>query len=336
MKHKYLSAGLLALIGWTGSAYAQVGLGTPIAPDSNRTSLAPPQTTTDCKPRPNHPILGSIARTIRAAAGHLMPPAPVSDVVPTREEIARMVGDSNYSHAEVTAAKIKLDEAQARARRAAVKYLATVDCNYYPEAEAGLVAALRADRSESVRYEAAVALGTCRGLTMKIVEALNLTVLGFDLDGNPPETSERVRVAARNSLNRSLTQGMSGLSTPEPTQMVQTIYWSPPDPFAYQPMTYVPIYPPALPPLPLPPKERELAQTVSVHPAPHSSPRPLQQFLASVASLRDSILFWRTSLAPGVDPRLQGLTPLGSETLLSIPSARGNSAAFQPSPYNDR
>src|SRR5262249_25016443 len=61
--------------------------------------------------------------------------------------------------AEGAAAAIKKDEAEAAARRAAVRYLGTVDCRRWPEAEDGLINALRADRNECVRMEAAFQLG---------------------------------------------------------------------------------------------------------------------------------------------------------------------------------
>jgi hypothetical protein len=40
------------------------------------------------------------------------------------------------------------------AKVAAIEYLATVDCRYYPEAEAGLIAGLRAEKNECVRIAA--------------------------------------------------------------------------------------------------------------------------------------------------------------------------------------
>ena len=46
---------------------------------------------------------------------------------------------------------IKQDQAQAKARAEAVRYLATVPCHYYPEAEVALITALRTDRSDCVR-----------------------------------------------------------------------------------------------------------------------------------------------------------------------------------------
>lgn len=106
--------------------------------------------------------------------------------------------------AEGAAARIKQDEAAAKARRAAVRYLGTVDCHYWPEAGDALIGSLRTDRNECVRWEAAMALGSgccCGKATMK---ALAITVSGSDEDGNPSETSERVRNAAARSLAHCL------------------------------------------------------------------------------------------------------------------------------------
>src|SRR5262249_53825978 len=101
-------------------------------------------------------------------------------------------------------AQIKADEAAAKKRRAAVRYLGTVDCNYWPEAQEALINALRADRNECVRLEAAWALGRgccCNNATM---QALKLTVEGSTEDGNPAEDSERVRAAAHFALEHCL------------------------------------------------------------------------------------------------------------------------------------
>ena len=102
------------------------------------------------------------------------------------------------------AAKAKLDRAGAEERIKAVKYLATLDCHYWPEAEEALIGALRADRNECVRYEAAVALlhGCC--CTCKVTVALSIAVSCSDADGNPTERSARVRAVAAHALDRCL------------------------------------------------------------------------------------------------------------------------------------
>src|SRR5205809_804381 len=92
--------------------------------------------------------------------------------------------------AEGAAARIEADEAGAAARKAAIRKLATVDCHYWPEAQDALVNALRGDRNECVRYEAALALNTGCCCTKKVLAALTIVISGSDEDGNPAETSQ--------------------------------------------------------------------------------------------------------------------------------------------------
>lgn len=146
-------------------------------------------------------MLNNMCKPFSLATGGLFP--PLCPPVPSQEEIAKLLDPNNLaaSPAEAAAAKIKADEAGAAARRAAVRYLATVDCHYYPEAEKALIAALRGDRIECVRLEAAIALGSGCCCTKNTIEALALAASGADTDGNPGETSERVKAAALNSLH---------------------------------------------------------------------------------------------------------------------------------------
>jgi hypothetical protein len=114
------------------------------------------------------------------------------------------------------AARIKADEAAAKERRANVRYLGTVDCRYWPEAKEALINALRADRNECVRLEAALALmrGCC--CNKATIQALVLTVTGSADDGNPAEVSERVRAAAFTALNACLCR-----VEPEPVAVIE-------------------------------------------------------------------------------------------------------------------
>jgi hypothetical protein len=98
------------------------------------------------------------------------------------------------------AAAIKRDQQQAALRREAVRFLGTIDCHWYPEAEAGLIAALRIDRVECVRYEAACALARGCCCTKATIEALTICVGGSDRDGNPSENSLRVQLKALEAL----------------------------------------------------------------------------------------------------------------------------------------
>jgi len=102
--------------------------------------------------------------------------------------------------AEGAAARIKQDEAEAKARRAAVRFLATVDCRYWPEAQDALIKALRADRNECVRWEAAMSLNGGCCCTKPVIRALTIAVSCSNEDDNPIEKSPRVRAAARAAL----------------------------------------------------------------------------------------------------------------------------------------
>ncbi len=123
------------------------------------------------------------------------------------------------------AARIKKDEEDAKARRADVRYLGTVNCRRYPEAEKALINALRSDANECVRWEAALALSSGCCCTKNTVEALRLTAVASDKDGNPPETSMRVRNAAIMAL--SVCEIRVPPQTPEPPELPPVF---PPDP----------------------------------------------------------------------------------------------------------
>ena len=108
------------------------------------------------------------------------------------------------SPAQQVASAVAADEASAKERVAAVEYLATVDCHYWPDVEEAIIASLRTDRNECVRYAAAKALisGCCCG--KKTIEALTIVVNRSDKDGNPSENSDRVVAAACTALQRCL------------------------------------------------------------------------------------------------------------------------------------
>ncbi len=136
-----------------------------------------------------------------AVTGGFIP--PLCPVAPSAAQIAALE-NSAPGGAAATAAKIKASEADAKARVAAVQYLATVDCTRWKEATKALINALRADPNECVRYAAAQALNSgccCNKLT---IAALKTSVASEDDDGNPPETSPRVKAAAFNALQNCL------------------------------------------------------------------------------------------------------------------------------------
>ena len=102
------------------------------------------------------------------------------------------------------AAQVKMDRVNAEKRMEAVAYLGTVDCHYWPEAEEALIGALRGDRNECVRLQAANVLlnGCC--CTKKVIKALAEAASGTDCDGFPAEKSARVRAAAQAALEKCL------------------------------------------------------------------------------------------------------------------------------------
>ena len=113
-----------------------------------------------------------------------------------KEDLAKPADSS-----EGAAARIKKDLEEAGARRESVRFLGTVDCRYWPEAEDALILALRGDKIECVRFEAALQLqrGCC--CTKKIAKALTMVVEQNDKDGFPSERSHRVIDAAAVALS---------------------------------------------------------------------------------------------------------------------------------------
>jgi hypothetical protein len=225
---------------------------------------------------------------------------------PSRADVA----DGYYSPAEVTAARIKIDEAQERARRAAVKYLATVDCHYYPEAETGLIAALRADHSERVRFEAVLAISQSRSLSPRMLEALYLTALGLDLDGNPAETSERVRATACQAIMQATAQVWAQMPfkafEADPMRLPQTSSFQRMYPYV-EPMLSANLA-----------RERALTESINRQnrAAAPAKTRSIYDFLAAFFSGREN-----TSRDPqsSIAARMQGIRPIASQAVLAIP-----------------
>ena len=80
-------------------------------------------------------------------------------------------------------------------------FLGTIDCHWYPEAEAGLVAvcgSIGANVSAG-RRRAGLARGCC--CTKTTMEALAVCVSGSERDGNPAENSLRVQLVAFEALH---------------------------------------------------------------------------------------------------------------------------------------
>lgn len=339
MGNRCLFGSLLVLLGWAVSASAQGGLGPPTVE-----TILPPLQGSEfsivTKPKLANPVPSYGSQTMPGPmrAARLLPPR--NDDAPTID-LARMVGEGGYSLAEITAAKIRLEESQASARRAAVKYLALVDVRYYPEAEASLIAALRTDRSELVRFEAAAGLANCHFLSDRLIEALNITALGLNLDGNLTEASELVRDAARTTLQRCAARGLC--LPPLAAIGYRVVDWPTTAPFAMQPVTgLMPASPTAVPRDFISPatqrergieatvsqRERDIAATVSTQPEPVKSSAPSRPLLQ----------FWQnlTGREPSRDDtRLRGLGPLGADNGLAIP-APWAAGAMPGLPYNYR
>ncbi len=155
--------------------------------------------------KPIGKLINNMLVPFQFASGGLI--HPLCPEGPSEEELAALTDpNANVSPAEAAAAAIKADVAGAAKRRAAVRYLGTVDCHYYPEAESGLIGALRGDRIECVRYEAALALAKGCCCTKKTIAALKIVVEGKNIDGNPAETSERVKAMAYQALGLCLSK----------------------------------------------------------------------------------------------------------------------------------
>lgn len=215
---RFVYAGLISVSGMTPAAMAQFGApavpaipATPGATDAvGLAQQAQPATIWQrlglsceqleacrrkkCK-TPCGQLLNQMTMPLTAMTGGIIPP-----FCPLTPSPADLLAPG----AEGAAAKIAADEANAKARRAAVRYLGTVDCHRWPEAEAALIGALRTDHNECVRFEAALSLGNGCCCTKKTMEALRIAASCSDVDGNPTETSDRVRAAAVAALEHCL------------------------------------------------------------------------------------------------------------------------------------
>jgi hypothetical protein len=161
-------------------------------------------------------LLNSMTTPASAFTGGLIP--PLCPPIPSASDLAAMQQMGGAQGAQAVAAKIMQDEADAKARVAAVEYLATVDCRYWPDARQALINALRSDRNECVRYAAARALGSGCCCSKEVIEALRVSVSGEE-DKDPAETSPRVRAAAFDALQNCLTRVSEEVTEPEPVPL---------------------------------------------------------------------------------------------------------------------
>jgi hypothetical protein len=157
---------------------------------------------------------------------------PVPNPAGLADQAAQTGGPAGPNGAQAAAAAIQADVAGAGARIAAIEYLATVDCHYWPEAEAALIGRLRGDRVECVRFAAARALGSGCCCTKKTIEALQLVLAGEDKDGFPAETSERVKAAAAAAIQNCLARVDASFTpeAPTPPEQPEPASPKPPEP----------------------------------------------------------------------------------------------------------
>jgi hypothetical protein len=221
---------LLTLVG-TARVYGQAeplpplsGVAPPaVAPPANLWSflLPTPAQKEACKAKlcnsPFVQLLNGATKPLSFATGGLIGPLCPDPLTTANAEDLKMSAESPQG----AAARIKMDEAQAKKRVAALEYLGTVDCRYFPEAEAALVNGLRADTNECVRATAARVLvrGCC--CTPKIVKALTATVSGSTKDGHPAERSELVLAYAYVALERCLNSCVEAEPEPMPEKPLQ-------------------------------------------------------------------------------------------------------------------
>ncbi|MCI0640458.1 MAG: hypothetical protein L0Y72_07160 [Gemmataceae bacterium] len=206
--------GLLATFAVTPRLTAQVGVPGGVdaagaagaaAPTSNIWSMLLPSAgqRVACRAKlinsPVGEVLKSMAKPINTMSGGLL---CNKCLAPTAADLAALAAAGKADSAEGAAAAIQKSEAEAKARRAAVRYLGTVDCNYWPEAKAALKAALRGDPNECVRFEAALALGRGCCCNQETLDALKHSANGSKADGFPAESSPRVRAAAADAFFR--------------------------------------------------------------------------------------------------------------------------------------
>src|SRR5260221_10585324 len=109
-------------------------------------------------------MLKNRRKPLGLAGGGLIEP-----LCPTTPSAADLDKAKEKGGAEGLAAEIKASEGGAKARRAALRYLGTVDCQRWPEAQGAVADGLRADPNECVRWEAALAMGSGCCCTKKTI-----------------------------------------------------------------------------------------------------------------------------------------------------------------------
>jgi hypothetical protein len=179
--------------------------GVPATPTSNIWSQLFPSSDQLAKCKASfcaHPIgqmINSMMAPLTLYSGGLITPCCPPNDQPNPADLA-----AGADTTEGAVAAIKADEAGAKKRRAEMRYLGTVDCHYWPEAEAALIKGLRTDKNECVRWEAANSLGRGCCCTRKTIEALVIAATASERDGNPAELSDWVKGRALKAINHCL------------------------------------------------------------------------------------------------------------------------------------
>jgi len=193
---------------WTASAIAQAPPAPPAAPAPAAAAAATQEKkgffervceSIERKKRklcttPAGQMLNSMTKPLTMATGGIIP--PFCPAMPSKDELAK-------GGVEGDAARAKKDALEADARRQAVRLLGTFDCHWHPEAQDALIAALRTDRFECVRLEAAISLNRACCCSAPVIAALMDSVSCGEKFG-PSENSPRVQMVAAMALERCL------------------------------------------------------------------------------------------------------------------------------------
>ncbi len=168
-----------------------------------------PEQKAQCKAHFCNSRFGQFANNMMMPAG-LMTGGMLGPVCPGPNMPNPLDANKPVTGPQGAADKIKAEEAQAKAKIAAIEYLATVDCRYYPEAEIALINGLRAEKNECVRLAAAKAFASGCCCSAKVIKALTISVNCSNKDGFPAEASELVRTFAFVALERCLRKCIEG------------------------------------------------------------------------------------------------------------------------------
>ena len=240
-------------------------------------------------------LINNMTRPLTTLTGGVIP--PFCPILPSAADLAKpgVAG---------AAAEGKKDAAEAKARQMDVRYLGTLDCRYYPNASKGLADGLRMDPSECVRFEAAQALSRgccCNKVTLAALEA---SVSGMDIDGNPGERSVRVRCTAAIALEKCLACYVAPAPEPEPVDPKKVLE----GPKGEGPMK----------------KDDEKPQDTDAKPPLSQSPAP-----AAIAKARKTLIAFQELYANTQHPALTpGSGPGSDQSLFSI--LKGNTV--EPAP----